>query len=747
MSHQALPEHTDQDVPVTETPSNVVGILYPPRFSDPDKSRIARLLHIILFATIVVNLLYSASLLLTVPDPALNLMVDAALLLAQLTALTLLRRGNVRLASIIVVGAIWIYCSFVIFIFGGSQSPAIVLYFLVIIIAGLLLGGRAAVFLSALSVLAGLGLMVAEVLGMLPPSLIPITPVYSWVALIMGMVVAAVLLYLAMGSLNDALAIARRNAAALAEKNRQLEAVQQSLEDRVQELKRTELALRQSQERLHTVINNAPVILWGVDASGTLTFLEGKPLQEIGIRPEAFIGTSVFDISDARVPQLASQFRRAMQGETFTNVEKMRGRIFEMRYAPLLDGNNEVNGIIGIAIDITERKQAEEALFQAQKLESLGVLAGGIAHDFNNLLVAMLGQTSLAQRLLSPEHPAREHIRKAVDAAQKATALTRQMLAYSGRGQFEIVPINMNTLIDENIKLFQASVPKNVHLEARLGSDLPLIEGDPAQMQQVIMNLILNAAEAIGQDRGTVEVVTGVEAGVAENGDGAWHTSGEVAQGGRYVVVEIRDDGCGMSEGTLAKIFDPFFSTKATGQGLGLAAVLGIVHGHQGKIMVRSQPNVGTVFKLLFRAVTSQAVPPEIEEASDVLAAQSGYVVLVIDDEAPVREAVGDVLGMDGIRVVAASSGQEGIDIFRQRSDEFDLVLLDLSMPGMSGDETLQYLREIDSSVPVILSSGYDKRDLRHRFSTRELTGFIQKPYTAQRLSDAIWRYLAAFRR
>lgn len=727
-------------------PVKLHHILRAPEFADPDRTRIARLLHIILLSTIVVNLVYSASLLLTLPDPWLNLVVDGALLVMQVYAFFLMRRGRVRTASVILVAAIWIYCNFVVAVFGGSQSPAIVLYLLVIIIAGLLLGGRSAVLLSALSVFAGLGMMIAEVTGQMPPSLITISPAYSWVALIMSMLVAAVLLYLAMDSLNKALNDARRSATALTEKNRQLEAMHGSLEERVRELKDAESALRQSQGRLHTVIDNAPVIIWGVDAQGTVTFLEGKPLQEIGIQPEQFVGASVFDIPDGRVPQMASQFRRALQGETFTNVEKMRGRIFEMRYAPLFDAAGEVDGIIGIAVDITERKQAEEALFQAQKLESLGVLAGGIAHDFNNLLVAMLGQTSLAERRLAPEHPAREHIRKAVDAAQKATTLTRQMLAYSGRGQLEIVPINMNTLIDENIKLFRASVPKTVHLEARLAPQLPPIEGDPAQMQQVIMNLILNAAEAIGQERGTVQVVTGVEDGDKTAGDKGWHSSGEVAPGGRYVIVEIRDDGCGMNEATLAKIFDPFFSTKATGQGLGLAAVLGIVHGHQGKIMVHSTPGKGTIFKLLFRASDKEATPVEAVEPDNTLPEQAGYVVLVVDDEAPVREAVTDVLSLEGIQVLTASNGHSALQIFSERSGEIDLVLLDLSMPGMSGDETLRRLREIDSTVPVILSSGYDKRDLRVRFSTRDLTGFIQKPYTAKRLSDSIWRYLAAFR-
>lgn len=719
-------------------------ILAAPTFQDDDKTRIAQLLNIILLSTIVVNVVYSLSLLFTTPDPALNLGVDAALLLLQLLSLYLMHQGEVRPASMVLVSAMWLYANFVIVVFGGSRSPGIVIYFLVILIAGLLLGGPAAVTLSVVSVFSGMGLLYAELGGLLPESIIPITPVYTWVAMIMGITVMAVLLYLATQSLNDALAFARRNARALAEKNEQLHAIQETLRQRVQELKQTETALRHSEERLRTVVNNAPVILWGVDQDGILTFLQGKTLKEIGIKPRDFIGTSVFDITDGRVPQLATQFRRAMRGETFTTVEKMRGRIFEMRYAPLEDDEGTVVGVIGIAVDMTERKQAEEALFQAQKLESLGVLAGGIAHDFNNLLVAMLGQTSLAERRLSPEHPAREHIRKAVDAAQKATTLTKQMLAYSGRGHFEVVPINLNALIDENIHLFKASIPKNVQLEARLVRDLPLVKGDPAQMQQVIMNLILNAAEAIGQDPGTVTVVTGVEQLTEVPENGKWRWTGDRNPKGRHVVVEIRDDGCGMDEATLAKIFDPFFSTKATGQGLGLAAVLGIVHGHQGSIQVKSKPDKGTVFKLLFPVSNDRPAAAAIDRPDGAALQEKSPLVLVIDDEEPVRDAVTDILAMEELEVITAADGRMGISLFEERSKEVELVLLDLSMPGLSGQETFRRLREIDPSVMVVISSGYDKEDVRHQFAAHEVTGFIQKPYTARELGEAIKRYLAA---
>lgn len=716
-------------------------LLRAPTFANEDKTRIARLLNVILWATIGVNLIYSFSLLFTIPDPELNLLVDGVLLILQLIVLILMRRGELQMASIILVSALWLYSNFVILIFGGSRSPAIIVYFLVILAAGLLLGGRVAVLLSIITVFAALGLLSVELAGGLPESLIPITPVYTWVALIMGIGVMAVLLHLAMQSLYDALERARENGRALAEKNKELEATQVILEQRVQELKQAEVALRTSEERLRTVVNNAPVILWGVDNKGVLTFLEGKTLEDIEIDPAEFVGLSVFEISDERVPQLAGQFRRAMGGETFTTVERMRGRVFEMRYAPMLQGSETVAGVIGIAVDITERRQAEETLFQAQKSESLGILAGGIAHDFNNLLVAMLGQTSLAQSQLPPQHEVQGYLEKAVVAAEKAATLTRQMLAYSGRGDFEIVPIHLNRLIEENIHLFETAVPKNVRLAPELAQDLPLIEGDPAQMQQVIMNLILNAAEAIGSESGSVVVRTYLADGELEESFQE-RVAGPQALNGQVVAFEVCDDGCGMEQETLARIFDPFYSTKPTGQGLGLAAVLGIVRGHYGRIQVNSEPGKGTTFRLLF-PISKRSLPQEPEKAQRSNGRlHDRSLVLVIDDEEAVRLAVNDILELEGIDVIVAADGAQAVQQLKAHAGEVDLVILDLSMPGMSGKETLAQLRAIDPEVPVLLSSGYDKRDVRHRFDTEEVSGFLQKPYDGQTLVDTVLRYL-----
>ncbi len=259
--------------------------------------------------------------------------------------------------------------------------------------------------------------------------------------------------------------------------------------------------------------------------------------------------------------------------------------------------------------DIHEQHQAQEALQAMQKWESLAILAGGIAHDFNNLLVAMLGQSSLAKRKMTANSPGYKNIEKVEIAAKRASKLTNQMLAYSGRGRFEIRLIDLNALIADNLRLFETSISKNVVLQTKFHPTLPCIEADTAQMQQVIMNLILNAAQAMGDDGGVIEIATDVRV-LVEDQTEEWHLAGETLKAGNYVCVIVKDSGCGIEKSALASIFDPFFSTKIAGSGLGLAAVLGIMKGHHGGIQVHSEVGVGTEFSLLFPATAKQIVKP-----------------------------------------------------------------------------------------------------------------------------------------
>lgn len=390
--------------------------------------------------------------------------------------------------------------------------------------------------------------------------------------------------------------------------------------------------------------------------------------------------------------------------------------------------------------EVAERKRTEEAMQQAQKRESLGLMASGIAHDFNNLLVAMLVQTSLAMSQLPPDMPARANIQKAVLAAEQAADLTRQMLAYAGGGQLEFAPVNLNQVIENNVHLFRAAIAKNVLLHTDLAVDLPLIEADRSQLQQVIMNLILNGAEAIEGNTGHVWLSTGREI-VMSNDAHYWHWTGSELPEGEYVCLTVRDSGVGMSSEIRSRIFDPFFTTKEDGQGLGLASVLGIVRDHHGGMHVESEPRRGTMFRLLFPMSEQKetAVSPQLPVPS---ASKSGQVILVIDDEEPVREAIIDIMELHGVLVLTAVNGQDGIAVFSQHKEQIHLVVLDMSMPGMNGIETLHKLRQVNPEVRVILSSGYSQQQIAPELMVNGRIGFLAKPYDVNTLVNKIWQYL-----
>jgi two-component system cell cycle sensor histidine kinase/response regulator CckA len=388
---------------------------------------------------------------------------------------------------------------------------------------------------------------------------------------------------------------------------------------------------------------------------------------------------------------------------------------------------------VAFVLDLTERKHLEQRLKESQKLESIGLLAGGIAHDFNNLLTGIMGNASLALEGVPPEDGRRMLIENVVKASEKAAHLTRQLLAYSGKGRFVIQAINLSELVSEISALLRTSIPKKVELRLDIREDLPPIEGDSSQIQQLIMNMVLNGAEAIGDSIGTVLVTTGVE----DVDEEYIRTAGlrEGIKPGRYVCLEVHDTGCGMDERTRARIFDPFFTTKFTGRGLGLAAALGIVRGHNGDIKVYSAPGKGSTFKVLLpQAGVAYEKPP----APEVRELRGSGIILVVDDEEIVREAARTALERYGYKVLAAENGREAIEIFRPRAGEISAVLLDMTMPVMSGEETFEKLTAIRPGVRVIVSSGYNEMEALRRFSGTGISAFIQKPYTAAQLAGRL---------
>lgn len=510
-----------------------------------------------------------------------------------------------------------------------------------------------------------------------------------------------------------------------------------------------EEALQASEERLRLMVQHMPVLVDALDETGNIVFWNKECERVTGYSAAEIVGnprSMELLYPDAGYRQMMLK-KWVEAGNNYRDWEWditcKDGSRKTIAWSNISAGFPLPGWVAwGIGVDVTERLKAEAALRLAQKMESLGVLAGGVAHDFNNLLVAMLGQMSLALARLRPDNQARTHVEKAVKAAERAADLTQKMLAYSGRGHFSIQPLDLNALIAENLNLFQTSIPKHVQLCSDLMMDLPLIEADPGQIQQVVMNLILNGAEAIGKRPGQIFVQTQVLSLPLQNGhDAIWGFPGQPLAPGKYVALLVQDDGIGMNEETLAKIFDPFFTTKQNGHGLGLAAVLGIMRGHKGAIRVESKPGVGTTFRLLFP--TSAAVPKMAERQTAVSAPQlPDAKILVIDDEPLVCETIADILAVLNVTILSASDGHHGLAIYREQMANVHLVILDLSMPGMNGIETLRQLREINPHVRVLLISGYSRIEATREPGLQNLAGFMQKPFNADDLLQTVTQIL-----
>jgi PAS domain S-box-containing protein len=389
----------------------------------------------------------------------------------------------------------------------------------------------------------------------------------------------------------------------------------------------------------------------------------------------------------------------------------------------LKDSAGRLTGFAELTRDITERRRAEEEMRQVQKLESLGVLAGGIAHDFNNLLTGILGNCSFAMEDLPHTDPRWKALQDATHACVRAAQLTQQLLSYAGKGRLQTGPIDLSELVREISALVRTSVPRHVGLQLDLDDSLPSVEGDSAQLQQVIMNLVINAAEAMEGLSGAVLVKTRLED----------------SEGGRLVALMVKDMGCGIDKATMARIFDPFFTTKFQGRGLGLAAVQGIVRGHNGTLTVESTPGKGSTFTLRLPALASTARPAiPVPNNEDIRGTET---ILIIDDEEMVRETAGRALAYYGYTPVLAEDGPAALEIMRADGNRFAVVVLDLTMPGMSGAQVLPLLRAINSDVPVIVSTGYGAAEAGQLIGQREIR-FLQKPYTAVELARKIRRSL-----
>ncbi|MEP7215100.1 MAG: PAS domain S-box protein [Anaerolineaceae bacterium] len=508
-----------------------------------------------------------------------------------------------------------------------------------------------------------------------------------------------------------------------------------------------EEALRQSEKRYRDLLEASPEAIVVLDGD-KLAYANPAAARLAGAADAAsMIGRPRSDfLDDLPMDAFAERVQRGALGDTFTMVgerlivKRNVTRQLEISFmATTFDGLPAIRAMLR---DVGERLRAEEerlslerAMLETQKLESLGVMAGGIAHDFNNLLVAIMGNAGLATMELADDSPVQVYLHEIETASQRAADLARQMLAYSGKGHFIVAWANLSELVKEMGNLLRASLPRNVNVRYKLATRLPLIQCDATQIRQVVMNLVINAAEAIGDRDGVVTVTTGeVEVRSAKRAN-----SGELLKPGRHVFLDVQDTGAGMDEANRARIFEPFFTTKFTGRGLGLAAVQGIARGHSGAIRVESEPGVGTTFRLLLPA---RELPPA-ELATPVAAtavAVSRGQVLMVDDEESVRRVGEGMLQRLGYDVVACRDCNEALAAVAAPSNAFVAALLDMLVPGAGGGDARQRLRDAGMDCPVVLMSGYNEEHALEGLPPEERAVFLQKPFTLAELSGAIER-------
>ncbi len=466
-----------------------------------------------------------------------------------------------------------------------------------------------------------------------------------------------------------------------------------------------------------------------------------------------------------------ANFDRALAGEAFKREESygdeaLARRWYEDAYSPILGDDGEVVGLTVFLTDITEKRRAEESinayrqqleslveertqelsatqaqLLHAQKLESLGLMAGGIAHDFNNLLVGILGCGELALEELPDGAPGHEMVEQIVLAARRAADLTAQMLAYSGRTPFALDEVDLDALLGEHRGLLRAMIPSSVAIRFELAGNLPRLRADATRLQQVIVNLVTNAAEAIGDAQGTITVRTGCRELTREDLAGTYLD--DDLEPGHFVSLSVQDDGCGMDEATRLRLFDPFFTTKLSGRGLGLASVLGIVRGHNGAIDVRSDLGDGTVVEVLLPSGGHEHAPHAPEDPTED---RTGLLLaLVVDDEEYVRRVVKRMLVRADIDTIEAEDGLAAQRLIHERGADLDLVILDLTMPRQGGESTLRFIRHHHPRLPVLVLSGYGGESERLDFVAEDrYANFLAKPFTIKELSHAVDELLSA---
>jgi len=487
--------------------------------------------------------------------------------------------------------------------------------------------------------------------------------------------------------------------------------------------------------RLRAAIDQIPDALFITDREGRIVYANATCEQFYGLARDSMMGEYAAKLRGGDVNDDLYRGIRARlnSGAVWKDQLQMnilnKSRTVRRIISPVSDARGVIYHVC-IDHDTTDELTQQQKMEHTQRLESLGVLAGGIAHDFNNILTAIMGNAALGRMKMKDTDPALVHLARIEESSRRAADLCKQMLAYSGKGRFVVKAINLSGMVEEITKLLEVSITKSGVLKFHLAEGLPAVEADAAQLQQVIMNLVINASDAIGEKNGVISLSTGMMQVDQSYLEGAYVS--DETEPGSFVFLEVADTGCGMDEETQKKLFDPFFTTKFTGRGLGMSAVLGIVRGHHGAIKVYSEKGQGTTFKVLLPASKDAAVDEEEREAWGDWCGVG--TVLVVDDEKTIRETAPMMLRDMGFNTLTAEDGEQGVEVYRKHQNKIVAVLLDMTMPKLDGKGCFREIRRINKDVRVVLSSGYNEQDTTNRFAGQGLAGFIQKPYAPETL-------------